>query len=162
MCLVGNASDCTVETNASTALTASLFETVWNSSSLDYTTSHVALRSFCSTALLQIGGDFEVTPLLARNASLARSRDDTTKSRFGPFGCCAVRTGGWSDRTAGPRLDFVSLREVVALIASSHPEFCSVVRGCEYFGARVHCPTCLQRFLDRLKRRLGRRRCELP
>ncbi|CAE7511083.1 unnamed protein product [Symbiodinium sp. CCMP2456] len=47
VCLVGNSSDCTVETNASTTLSASLFETVWNSS------------------------DFEVTPLLARNASLA-------------------------------------------------------------------------------------------
>ncbi|CAE7036781.1 unnamed protein product [Symbiodinium sp. CCMP2592] len=47
VCLAGNSSDCAVETNASTSLTASLFETVWNSS------------------------DFEVTPLLARNASLA-------------------------------------------------------------------------------------------
>ena len=51
VCLAGNSSDCAVETNASTSLTASLFETVWNSSSLDYTTSHFEKLlpcSFCS------------------------------------------------------------------------------------------------------------------
>ncbi|CAE7302201.1 unnamed protein product [Symbiodinium natans] len=47
VCIAGNETHCAMETNSSTSLGASVFEAVWNSS------------------------DFEVTPLWARNASLA-------------------------------------------------------------------------------------------